>query len=67
MYCVQALLCSRSYIRPLYWKATYIIIDSTLCSHFESIVLVVVGSKAFMNLLLSDLYTDGWQITKFTF
>ena len=45
-------LCARSYIRPLYWKATEIILDSQLGSHFESIVLVVGGFQTFMKLVL---------------
>ena len=35
MYCVQSPLCPRSYIRPLYWKATELILESPLGSHFE--------------------------------
>ena len=36
---------SRSYIRSLYLKTTYILLDSPLDSHAESIVLVVGGFK----------------------
>ena len=61
---VHAPLCARSYIRPLYWKATEIILDSQLGSHFESIILVVCGFQTFLNLLLYAIGTlmDGtWQ------
>ena len=29
LYCVEAPLCPSSYIRPLYWKATEVIVDTT--------------------------------------
>ena len=62
--CVHAPLCPRFCIRPLYWKASEIIVDSQLGSHIASIVLIVGGSQTFMNLLLYAIGTDGWHITE---
>ena len=42
----HATLCSRSYIRSLYWKTTYILLDSPPDSHFESIVQAVCGFQS---------------------
>ena len=44
-----------------------IIINLPPGSQFESIVLVIGGFQVFMNLQLSDWYTDGWHITKLAF
>ena len=43
----------------VYSKATEIILDSPPCSLLETIVLVVGDCDTFVDLLLSDLYTDG--------
>ena len=47
-----------TFYQPLYWKAIEIIIDFPPCSLLEIIVLVVGGFHTFVNLLLSDWYTD---------
>ena len=41
-----------------------LILDSPLGSPSESNVLVICGCQMFMNLQLSDWYTDGWHVTK---
>ena len=43
------------------------ILDSPLGSQFESNVLVIGGFQMFMNLQLSDWYSDGWHIKKLAF
>ena len=53
--------------QPLYSQATYILLDSPRCSLLETIVLVVVDFHTFVNLLLSDWYTDRWHRTKLAF
>ena len=62
--CVRAPFCFRSYIRPLYWKATGMILGAPLGSNFGSIVLVVGGfHMEYGFATISDMYTDGWHTT----
>ena len=44
--------------QPLYSKVTEILLDPPPCSLLETTVLVVGGFHTFVNLLLSDWYTD---------
>ena len=66
--CVHAPLCPCSYFRPAaIFEGDIDIIDSPPCSLLETIVLVVGDCDTFVDLLLSDWYTDGSHCTIFTF
>ena len=53
--CTHAPLCPHSYIRPLYWKETELILYSPLGSHFESIAQVVGDLQTFDNTMCLKL------------
>ena len=67
MACLCYIACKHHFVpvvkfyQPLYPKATEIILDPPPCSLFETTALVVGGFHTFVNLLLSDWYTDEWN------